>query len=174
MDTLGKLVDLIILIAACIIIPTMFISFKYDDLAQRNAEIVVNDFAETVSACGYVTDEMYYDLVSDLAVYGGVYQIDLVHEQEIMEPEYVGGVFTGNVLTYPDKTYTDEIISNVDAHGAYLMMIGDQFTITAKKKSVSAGQSFIKWMLHRKNSNLATASRMISGISKVEYESYYR
>ena len=174
MDTLGRLVDIIILILICIIVPTMFLSFKYDDLAQRNAEIVVNEFAETVSACGYVTDDMYYDLVSDLSSYGGVYEIDFVHEQEINEPEYVGGVFTGNVLTYDDKTYTNEIISSVDTYGAYLMMIGDEFTVTVKKRSTSTGQSFMKWLLHRKNSNFATATRMISGISKAEYESYYR
>ena len=174
MDLLGKLVDIILLILVCIIVPTMFLSFKYDDLAQRNAEIVVNEFAETVSSCGYINDEMYYGLVSDLSVYGGVYSIEFMHEQEINEPEYVGGIFTGNVMTYSDKTYTDEIISSVDSYSAYLMMVGDQFTVTARKKSISSGQSFMKWILHRKNSSLATATRMISGISKTEYESYYR
>ncbi len=174
MDVLGRLVDILLLIAVCIIIPTMFLSFKYDDIAQRNAEVVVNEFAETVASCGYVNDEMYYGLVSDLSVYGGVYSVDFMHEQEVYEPEYVGGVFTGNIMTYNDQTFTDEIISSVDSYGAYLMMIGDQFTITVRKRSISSGQSFMKWLLHRKNTGLVTASRMVSGISKTEYESYYR
>ena len=174
MEVLGRVVDFIILIAICIIIPTMFITFKHDDIAQRNAEIVVNEFAESVSSHGYINEEMYYDLVSDLSSFGGVYDIELVHEQEINEPEYVGGVFTGNVMTYNDKTYTGEIIESIDSYGAYLMMIGDEITVTATKKSVSTGQSFMKWLLHRRNKTLATASRMVSGISQVEYMSYYR
>lgn len=53
-------------------------------------------------------------------------------------------VFTGKVLTYEEKEYTDAILDNLYSKGIYNMQTDDTFTIIVKNKSLSESRKLIQ------------------------------
>ncbi len=54
----------------------------------------------------------------------------------------MGGVFTGNVMDYEEKTYTTTIINEMEQYGAYLMEVGDEIKVcVTRHQSLLGGHS---------------------------------
>lgn len=166
-------IDVLVACIVIFILPMIWMSITTDQILERKAAAYTAQFAETVSNQGYIDDELYYRFVTELSATGGTYDIELMHEQDIMEPEYVGGIFTGNVMTYESETYTGDIIKAIDARGAYLMEIGDVLTVTVTRRAESVGQRIMRMIYNNTNTNRTVVSRSVSGCSREVYESYF-
>jgi len=53
-------------------------------------------------------------------------------------------IFTGNVLYYEEKEYTDAILDRISVQGSYRMQRGDTFTVLIKNKSPSAARKLLR------------------------------
>ena len=173
-DVLGTVFDIFIICVVMFIAPVIWQSYMMDSLTQKNVETIVQEFAETTASKGYIDEQTYYTFVKKLRANGELYDIDMMHTQEIVEPEYIGGVFTGNVMEYDQETYSGVILDEIEAHGAYLMDIGDQFKVCVSPASKSLGQSFMKTITGHTNSRFATVTRTVSGCDKDTFVKYFR
>lgn len=173
-DAIGFVFDAFIVAVVMFIVPIIWQSYELDAITQKNIETITQEFAESVSSKGYIDKQSYHAFVRKLNANGGTYDIEIVHTQEILEPEYIGTVFTGNVMRYSSETYTTSILEELENYGAYLMEIGDEIKVSVSPTSKSLGQTFMKMFVKNTNSRFATVSRSVSGCEKETYEMYYR
>ena len=173
-DVIGFIFDAFIAAVMLFIVPVIWQSYEYDKIAQQNMATVTEEFAEAASNKGYIDKRSYNAFIKRLNAGGGTYDVEIVHTQLIHEPEYVGGAFTGNVLTYDEETYTGEILEELEAHGAYLMEIGDEIKVTVTPTSKSLGKSFMKMILGSRDEAFTSVSRAIAGCEMETYARYLR
>lgn len=171
-DTLGKLIDILVALIVMFIVPVMWQGYEMDKLTQKNVESITEEFCETISSRGYIDRQSINDYQRRLDANGSLYRITLVHSQEIYEPEYVGGVFTGNVISGMEESYTAEIYEAIEAKGAYIMDIGDTIKVIAEPSSLSLGQKFMKVIFRNTNSRFASVSKTVSGWSEEQITPY--
>ena len=173
-DIIGFIFDIFILVVVLFIVPVVWQSYQYDRLTQQNMEAITEEFAETVSNKGYIDAKRYHAFVKKLNSNGGTYDIEIVHSQLIHEPEYVGGVFTGNVMDYEEKTYTTTIINEMEQYGAYLMEVGDEIKVCVTPSSKSIGRSFLSLIFGDLTEVSASVSRSVAGCEMETYATYLR
>ena len=171
-NPLGKVIDVIIAIIVLFFVPFIWTTVKTEQVENTYARSVIDNFAEKVAINGYISSDDYEQLVSDLYRVRRKYSIEFCHAATVYEPEYSGGVFTGNVMEYTDKTYTDEIIRKMDTKGAYLMNLGDSFTISIYQRRVK-GVSAFAMMLFKTGSAYQEDTVTIANIYEQGYQSYY-
>ncbi len=171
-NPLGKVVDILVAIIALFFIPFMWVTGKTEQLENNYSRAVIDNFAERIAVNGYMTTEDYEDLVAQLSKTSRRYNIEFKHASATFEPEYDSGTFTGNVMEYMDEAYTDEILSAMDDHGAYLMELGDSFTVSisqvrVRKMNVLAGILFKTGNTHQEE------TVTISNIYQEGYQSFF-
>ncbi len=171
-NPLGKVVDIIIAIIVMFFVPFIWTMSKSEQVENTYARSVIDNFAEKVAINGYISSDDYEQLVSELCRVNRRYDIELCHTATVYEPEYSGGVYTGNVMEYINKTYTDEILRKMGNKGAYLMNIGDSFTISIYQRRVK-GVSAFAMMLFKTGSAYQEDTVTIANIFEQGYQSYY-
>lgn len=171
---MGVVADIVIVIAVMFIFPIIWAAQKGDYLAQKGAETITYEFCTNVCSRGYIDDTLYREFTDALSSTGGVYKITLVHKQIIYEPEYESGVFTGNVMTYNDETYTEAILSRIygGGSGAYLMNKGDVFEVTIELATDGLAQDLTKAAVGTSTTGFYRSSQAVTGIARDIYERY--
>ncbi len=172
---MGVVADILIVIAVMFIFPIIWAAQKGDYLAQKGAETLTYEFCTNVCSRGYVDDTIYREFTDALSSTGGVYQITLCHKQIIYEPEYEAGVFTGEVMSYADETYTEAILSKVyGGNGAYLMNKGDVFEVTIELATDGLAQDLTKAAVGTATTGFYRTSQSVTGIARDIYEKYIK
>lgn len=171
---MGVIADIVIIIAVMFIFPMIWAAQKGDYLSQKGAETIAYEFCTNVCSRGYIDDTLYSEFTDALSSTGGVYKITLVHKQIIYEPEYESGVFTGNVMSYNDETYTEAILSRIygGGNGAYLMNKGDVFEVTIELATDGLAQDLTKAAVGTSTTGFYRTSQAVTGIARDIYEKY--
>ena len=87
-DTLQRVFSILISVLILFILP-LYITFeKIDDISYSLALKITSNFVDNVTAKGYLTEEMYNDFVSELAVTGNVYDVKMEHVAKKYNPVY--------------------------------------------------------------------------------------
>lgn len=87
-DTLQRVFSILISVLILFILP-LYITFeKIDDISYSLALKITSNFVDNVTAKGYLSEEMYNDFVSELAVTGNVYDVKMEHVAKKYNPAY--------------------------------------------------------------------------------------
>lgn len=98
-DALWKLLGILLAVVLVVVIPTMSMLERQDDITLAIVQAETTRFADTVRDMGHVSPAMYERFVGRLHATGLRYDIRLRHERHAWQPEYettAGGlVFSG-------------------------------------------------------------------------------
>ncbi len=170
---MSKLVSVVIVVAVLFLFPIIWAAQKGDYLSQKKAEKVVYDFVTNVCDRGYIDDTLYEAFMANLSSTGNTYKIEMMHRQNIYEPEYSGATFTGNVMEYVSEAYTAQILGAVyDGNGAYLMNKGDTFEVSIILATEGLAQSLTNNTVGVGTTGYYKASMAVTGISHQIREKY--
>lgn len=87
-DTLQRVFSILISVLILFILP-LYITFeKIDDISYSLALKITSNFVDNVTAKGYISEEMYNDFISELAVTGNVYDVKMEHVAKKYNPAY--------------------------------------------------------------------------------------
>lgn len=163
---MAKIADVVIVIAILFVFPMTWAAQKGDYLSQKKAEKVVYDFVTNVCSRGYLDDTLYEAFMANMSSTGNTYRIEMMHRQTVYEPEYAGGVFTGDVMEYVDESYTADILGAIyDGTGAYLFNKGDTFEVTVELATDGLAQSLTKKTTGTGTTGYYRVSMNVTGIS---------
>lgn len=163
---LAKLADAVIVVVILFLFPVIWAAQKGDYLSQKKAEKAVHDFVTNVCDRGYIDDTLYQAFMANLSSTGSTYRIEMMHRQNVFEPEYSGGTFTGNVMEYASESYTAQILGEIyDGRGAYLFNKGDTFEVTVMLAADGLAQSLTQSTTGTGTTGYYRASMAVTGIS---------
>lgn len=66
----------------------MFLGMKQDSLSQTIVEVETNTFVQEIRSKGYIDKNMYEEYLKNLSTTGILYDIEIVHNHNSLEPEY--------------------------------------------------------------------------------------
>ena len=165
--------DILIIIAVIFIFPIIWAAQKGDYLSHKSAETIAYEFCSNVSSRGYIDDTIYKEFTEALSATGGLYEVSLTHKQTVCEPEYSGGVFTGDVMTYAKETYTGDILDEIyDGTGAYIMSVGDVFEVSIWLATDGLAQDLTKAAVGTSTTGFYKSSQAVTGVSHSIQEKY--
>ncbi len=165
--------DILIIIAVIFIFPIIWAAQKGDYLSHKSAETIAYEFCSNVSSRGYIDDTVYKEFTEALSATGGLYEVSLTHKQTVCEPEYSGGVFTGDVMTYAKETYTGDIRDEIYYWtGAYIMSFGDVFEVSIWLATDGLAQDLTKASVGTSTTGFYKSSQAVTGVSHSIQEKY--
>jgi len=88
-NILGFIYGIIIALIILFLAPHITLNLIKDQLSQIYIKKLSDDFASNVKAKGYITKDMYENFIEKLEHTGKIYNINLLHECRVNEPEYV-------------------------------------------------------------------------------------
>lgn len=159
-------IDILIACLVIFIAPILFFAQKKDTAMQLLVTESTNEFLKQVQTQGYITEQTFEEFVREISITGAIYDISLEHKQKIYEPEYVNGVFTGEIYEYYDIKYTEEIVSELYQEGEYFLDINDYFTVAVENKSKTIGMRFLNAIFRTSNSISTIKSGRIRDIKE--------
>lgn len=151
-DTLQRVFSILISVLILFILP-LYITFeKIDDISYSLALKITNSFVDNVTSKGYLSEEMYNDFVSELAVTGNVYDIKMEHVAKKYNPAYYIYDNDGKVLTVLDyamyandvNNSTTNTLRTIDGHD-YLLSHKDADGNDVSNIKLSYSTSEIKY-----------------------------
>ena len=153
MDTVGKIIAIIIVIIALFIAPLISMSSNNDSITQSTVYDIASEFVDDVRECGYISQERYLLFISELDNTGILYDVELIHSHSSVNPVFEtqtsgnGGAptTTQQVVTgtseVTDCYYTDEILRDIySTEGIYRLSVGDTISITVKNRDKTIAQ----------------------------------
>ncbi len=91
----------------------LYIAFeKKDDISYSLALSITSNFVNDVTNKGYITEKMYNDYVSNLAVTGNSYDIKLEHISKKYNPVIYAVDSSNKTVSFDYATYADKITTN--------------------------------------------------------------
>lgn len=151
-DTLQRVFSILISVLILFILP-LYITFeKIDDISYSLALKITSNFVDNVTAKGYLTEEMYNDFVSELAVTGNVYDVKMEHVAKKYNPVYYIYDDNGKVLANLDyalyansvNNATNNTLKTIDG-AEYLLSHTDADGNEVSNIKLSYGMSEIKY-----------------------------
>ena len=152
MDTVEKIIAIIIVMVALFIAPLISMSSNNDSITQATVYDIASEFVDDVRECGYISQERYLLFISELDNTGILYDVELVHSHLSINPIYEtqlsgnGGAptTTQKVVGTSEVTdcyYTDEILEDIySTEGIYKLSVGDTISITVKNRDKTIAQ----------------------------------
>lgn len=151
-ESLGKVVAIIIAVCLLIMYPLGDVYQHKDDLSYLITLNATTKFVDTVREKGYISPNMYYTFLDEIAVTGNTYDIELTHLHKKVVPEYTDPAditsFTNNIHKVYDGFYTAQILDDLfdDANRAaelnYNLDFGDYFLIEIKNTNHTQSDVF--------------------------------
>lgn len=133
MESLGKMVSLILAVFLLFISPLFYISMKQDTLNQFHAMSELSYFVDSVRNIGYISENMYQSFERQLRKSGNIYEIEMIHYQGILYGDM-------QLQEHYYEIYTEEIRGLIQEKGEYFFRKGDYFTVKVYKKNQSMGE----------------------------------
>ena len=87
-NPLDIIIDIIISIIIIFIFPLLYLGMKQDSLTQTIVEVETNSFVQEVRSKGYINKNMYEEYLENLSATGTLYDIEIEHNHNSLEPEY--------------------------------------------------------------------------------------
>lgn len=150
MDSLGKIVAMLLCIVFLFFMPIVNYSQRVDTLMTTKAQSVVSDFVAEIQREGFLTDTMYARFIENLDSTGNVYNVQIVHRHLIIDPKYLSNT-TDSVETtltseYYSETYTDSIIASLyeNTPGIYNFSTNDYVTVTVSNKNYTLSAKLLR------------------------------
>lgn len=153
MDTVGKVIAIIIVMVALFIAPLVSMSSTNDSITQATVYDISSEFVDDVRECGYISQERYLSFITELDNTGILYNVEMIHSHDTVNPVFgeqsttdENGVVTKQqVVTDTNATteyyYQDEILEKVySKEGIYKMTQGDTFSIKVYNRDKTTAQ----------------------------------
>lgn len=141
METISKLVAIVLLVMFIFVVPTFLHSEDADAVSQQAVQAYTVDFVENVKKQGKITQSMYNQFENELGATGHTFEIDFTHVHSYVTPVYEGTEVIGTT-TNEDHYYSNDIkaalftkeVSELEAQaghvsGEYHMKKGDYITV---------------------------------------------
>lgn len=87
-NPLDIIIDIILTIIIILIFPLLYLGMKQDSLTQTIVEVETNSFVQEVRSKGYIDKDMYEGYIENLSATGILYDIEIEHNHNSLEPEY--------------------------------------------------------------------------------------
>lgn len=114
-ENVQRVFSIMIAVIVFFLLP-LYVAFeKKDDVSYALALRVTNDFVENVQNNGYISKNMYDDLVTKLGTTGNIYKISMVHTAYKYNPvifSYNDAAHTKLLQTFDYNMYKDQYINN--------------------------------------------------------------
>ena len=135
-DNLSVIITALILVILIIIFPLYNVFERQDDMSYNIVLKATSEFADEVLQNGYLTEEMYSNFVSELAMTGNLYDIQLEAHRKVItkDPD-------GNNDEYIEQSfidYNDDIFKVKNTNTTMAGAIFDAIIPTAKKERIIA------------------------------------
>lgn len=141
MNSLAKIVAIIITIIAVYIAPMLMLGQAHDSNMQSAVYGITDSFVEQVREQGKITQDMYLEFISNLDTTDLLYNVEIVHCHSTMVPVFDENGNTIDTETVDNITYTDDILASVfETDGVYLMSKGDTISVEVTNREDTIGQ----------------------------------
>lgn len=153
MDTVGKVIAIIIVMVALFIAPLVSMSSTNDAITQSTVYDISSEFVDDVRECGYVSQERYLSFITELDNTGILYNVEMIHSHNTINPVFdeqdvtteSGATVKQQVVVDTNSTteyyYQDEILDKVySSDGVYTMTQGDTFSIKVYNRDKTMAQ----------------------------------
>ncbi|GGH22699.1 hypothetical protein [Paenibacillus segetis] len=181
-NALSKITAALLAVLLLYLVPATQATEREEDIRILSAYNTLVQFTDAVRNKGYLSAQMYEDFVVEIGATGYVYNIDLEHRHKKYHPEYLdpanAASFQDDFSVQYDAYYTADLLKGLfpDSHpndgsvGAtetttrkYKMEMGDYFTVTIVKRSVTSYEVLNRF-LHGLVSSKGTDSLTYGGM----------
>lgn len=149
MNYLKHFIELIMVILIIFIFPLVWTVQKQDIALQTYVYRQTDKFVDNIQTNGYLSVAAYEGFVSKLNNTNLVYEVDIEHTQTLFEPEYLNGIFTGNVMTYSDTKYTSNVLEELYSSNIYIFDQNDYITVKVNNKTKTFGMRIVDFILKK-------------------------
>lgn len=150
-ESLSIFVTMIILVALIVIFPLYNYFERQDDMSYNLVLKATTNFVDDVTNCGYISQDMFSDYVSQIANTGNLYDIELEAHRKVLVPvdeaasayneqfaiDYTNDIFDTNVIQ------TTGIMDKAIKDGVYKFDVGDRVYIKVKNSSTTMAGAMI-------------------------------
>lgn len=172
-DGLGKIVGVFVAVILLFIYPISYMADNQEESMRLIVQNATVKFTDSIRDNGYISGEMYDTYLTEVAVTGCGYLIELEHSHRTFFPIYSDindpDSFTGEYRQIEEGYFTEEIISVLSSGGIYYLTKGDYIVIeVANETKTFSGQ--MKSLLF--GSELEVPSIFVRYGGQVRYENY--
>ncbi len=152
-DNLSVIITALILVILIIIFPLYNVFERQDDMSYNIVLKATSEFADEVLQNGYLTEEMYSNFVSELAMTGNLYDIQLEAHRKVITKDPDGNndeYIEQSFIDYNDDIFKDANINPLNPQekksiigGIYTLNEKDEFYVKVKNTNTTmAGAIF--------------------------------
>lgn len=144
MESLGRVIEILITIVLLFLIPIQYFAIKQDMISQTYVTTQTSYLVDSVRNLGYLNKEMYESYLRKLQATNNVYDIKMTHYQFVYEAE------EENYSKHYYCTYEDEILNQVydeNTEGRYDLHQGDYLMLKVQNKSKTFGTFIVSHMM---------------------------
>lgn len=168
MNSLSKILALILAILLLYIFPLDNSALQQDDISYMVAYKATTTFADSVRDKGYITPKMYNDFFEELHSTGNTYEISLVHSHKTYDPNYDNMTdpnnpqFLGGFSLNYEESYNAQIMSVMfpdntkktdDLSRWYKLSKGDFFTVKVRNTNRTSAQVIRDFLTNNNTTN---------------------
>ena len=141
MDSVGKLVAIIIGVVLLFLAPIQSISQKQDSISQIVVDNETANFVDSIMYSGYISKEMYITFLKKLEKTGNIYKITLCHSRKQVTPGLSdeSHVIQGEYDVHYINVYEDEIMESFNNGDDYTMNQGDYISVKVVNRNKTIG-----------------------------------
>lgn len=169
MNVYQRLMDIFVGITILFLIPMMCFKQISEQYFQNIAYEYTRKLGYEIETQGYLTKAMYDDYVQSLSFIDDIFGVQFEHTKKRYEPIYKRDqnnefIFTGEIMTYEEQTFTEEILNDVHKpNGCYRMEKGDTIIITLTTNRREIFQRILTFAWKEQPVRYARYSGMIRG-----------
>lgn len=137
---ISTIVNIMLAIILMVIVPLCHEMKRHDELITNYVEYETGRFVDSVKSSATISNTVYNEYITALAMTGYLYDIEIEHQHKIVAPVYdENGNPTGEYTEYYENVYTEDIIEKIRDTGVYYLAYGDYITVTiASRTSVKS------------------------------------
>lgn len=149
-ESLSIFITTIILVLLIVVFPLYNYFEREDDMSYNLVLKATTSFIDEVIYCGYISQEMYTDYISEIANTGNLYDIELeAHKRVLVKKDGLNEYEEQYLIDYNNDIFSSEVTnsSNINdkiiKNGVYHLNVGDKIYIKLKNSNVTmAGALF--------------------------------
>lgn len=182
METLSKMVAIVILILFVFFVPTFIYSENADAVTQQAVQSYTVSFVEAIKKQGKITQSMYNQFLAELEATGHSYDVDFTHSHTYTQPIFEGTTVK-DTAEFEDHYYTSDIINTLFARklseaelaagnvqGEYHFKKGDYLTVEVSNNDYTYA-GYLRSIFYGRSNTLKRSIHVIYG-GTIEDENY--
>ena len=155
METLSKIFCILLAIVVMFLFPVQYMASKQDSINQVYVYDTTNQLINDIANKGYLSLDMYERYLQKLSTTGNVYEINMTHTHEVINPKYDvdGNAIDGEYLIYDECVYEDDILDEIfEGSGTYYLTRGDYISMELYNTNKTLATRLYHYILHTEES----------------------